>query len=77
MSLIKMLPLLLWKFIILGVSVDLLKKRWRQLRDDFTRAKKKQKVYIPSGSGADALPPKSTFKYFELMRFLDDLDYSR
>lgn len=52
----------------------MLKKRWRQLRDDFTRAKKKIKTYIPSGSGAESIIPKSTFKYFELMKFIDDLD---
>lgn len=54
------------------IPVENIKKRWRQLRDDFMRAKRKSKTYIASGSGAEAVPPKPTFKYYELMRFLDD-----
>ncbi|XP_031329750.1 uncharacterized protein LOC116160637 [Photinus pyralis] len=57
-----------------GQLIDAVKKRWRQLRDDFMRARKKHKTYVPSGSGADHLPPQPTFKYYELMRFLDDTE---
>ncbi|CAG9772093.1 unnamed protein product [Ceutorhynchus assimilis] len=50
------------------------KKRWRQLRDDYMRAKKKVTAYVPSGAGAADVPPRPTFKYYDLMKFLEETD---
>ncbi|XP_030758049.1 uncharacterized protein LOC115883780 [Sitophilus oryzae] len=36
------------------------------------RAKKKVTAYVPSGAGAADVPPKPTFKYYDLMKFLDE-----
>ncbi|KAK5643274.1 hypothetical protein RI129_007119 [Pyrocoelia pectoralis] len=53
-------------------DVEYLKKKWRQLRDEYMRARKKEKTYIPSGSGADAHGFKTKFKFYALMTFLSD-----
>ncbi|CAG9773417.1 unnamed protein product [Ceutorhynchus assimilis] len=55
-------------------TIDLVKKRWRQLRDDYMRAKKKVTAYVPSGAGAADVPPRPTFKYYDLMKFLEETD---
>lgn len=38
------------------------------------RAKKKVTAYVPSGASAADVPPKATFKYYDLMKFLDETD---
>ncbi|CAG9769731.1 unnamed protein product [Ceutorhynchus assimilis] len=48
-----------------------LQKKWKYLRDCYTRAKKKVKEYKPSGSEATA-PPNPGFSYYELLKFIDD-----
>ncbi|KYM96888.1 hypothetical protein ALC62_12443 [Cyphomyrmex costatus] len=53
------------------LSAEDAKNRWKYLRDCYMKAKKKQRTYIPSGSGA--IPKKkNTFRFFEQMKFLDD-----
>ncbi|XP_071555862.1 uncharacterized protein [Temnothorax nylanderi] len=67
----------LWKEVCnsLGGILNLsdVKKRWRYLRDCFMKAKKKERAYIPSGSGADKVHKKSSFRFYEQMKFLDDV----
>lgn len=58
----------------LSGDLEAVKKRWRQLRDEFMRAKKRCKAYVPSGSATSDLPPKPSFKYYEMMRFLEDIE---
>jgi len=54
------------------MSIDESQKKWKYHRDCYARARKKMKTYIPSGSGA--LPNfKSSYRYFELMKPLDDI----
>ncbi|XP_075158410.1 transcription factor Adf-1-like [Haematobia irritans] len=50
----------------IGWSTELCKKKWKNLRD--TYKKTKQRLNMPSGSGAEV---KRTWKYFENMSFLD------
>jgi len=51
--------------------MDVAKKRWKYLKDCYTKEKKKINEYIPSGS---AVPPtrKSAFRFYETMSFLSD-----
>lgn len=54
-------------------SIKDLQKRWKYLRDCYMRSKRKMKEYVPSGSAASASANlKSNFKFFELMKPLDD-----
>ncbi|XP_066586349.1 uncharacterized protein [Prorops nasuta] len=50
------------------------KLKWKYLRDNYIKARKKVNSYIPSGSAACAnnMSCKPKFQYYELMRFLDD-----
>ncbi|XP_020299123.1 uncharacterized protein LOC109863294 isoform X2 [Pseudomyrmex gracilis] len=50
------------------------KDRWRYLRDCYSKAKKKENEYIPSGSGAEQLlKRKNPFRFNQKMSFLDDV----
>lgn len=50
--------------------------RWKYLRDNYIKARKKVRAYVPSGSAGTAAnvitENKSRFQYYELMRFLND-----
>ncbi|EZA54579.1 hypothetical protein X777_05690 [Ooceraea biroi] len=49
------------------------KARWKYLRDNYAKARKKIKTYIPSGSAATAASIKqSKFRFYDLMMFLND-----
>ncbi|KYQ53513.1 hypothetical protein ALC60_00039 [Trachymyrmex zeteki] len=49
------------------------KARWKYLRDNYIKARKKVQAYVPSGSAAaNTSTEKSKFQYYELMRFLND-----
>lgn len=55
-------------------DVGMLQKRWKQLRDSYTKAKRKDKTYVSSGSAASARnSAKSSFKFYQQMRFLEDV----
>lgn len=58
-----------------SLSPEEAKARWKYLRDNYIKAHKKVKAYIPSGSAATAantITEKSKFQYYEIMRFLND-----
>ncbi|TGZ54298.1 hypothetical protein DBV15_12264, partial [Temnothorax longispinosus] len=47
------------------------KARWKYLRDNYAKARKKAKAYIPSGSAAKTGGlKKSKFRFYDLMTFL-------
>ncbi|XP_011860636.1 PREDICTED: uncharacterized protein LOC105557869 isoform X2 [Vollenhovia emeryi] len=48
------------------------KRRWRNLRDSFNKAKKKKTTYLPSGSAAPTTNDDSSFRHYESMLFLID-----
>lgn len=48
------------------------KVRWKYLRDNYAKARKKVKGYIPSGSAAASGHKKSKFRFYDLMTFLND-----
>jgi len=54
------------------MSIDELQKKWKYHRDCYMRARKKMKTYVPSGSGALPSNLKNSYRYFELMKPLDD-----
>lgn len=55
------------------LSPEQAKARWKYLRDNYTKTRKKIKSYIPSGSGAEAtIVKKSKFRFYDLMMFLSD-----
>jgi len=54
------------------MSIDELQKKWKYYRDCYMRARKKMKTYVPSGSGALLSNFKSSYRYFELIKPLDD-----
>lgn len=49
------------------------KTRWKDLRDSYVKARKKQKAYVPSGSDADTAQRlrSSSFRFFKRMQFLE------
>lgn len=49
------------------------KKRWKQLRDSYVKAKPKDNEYIPSGSAASSKTLKIGFSLYNQMKFLDDI----
>ncbi|KYN22354.1 hypothetical protein ALC57_05245, partial [Trachymyrmex cornetzi] len=57
-----------------SIAYRTLQARWKYLRDNYIKARKKIRAYISSGSAATAANTenKSKFQYYELMRFLDD-----
>ncbi|XP_039312741.1 uncharacterized protein LOC105206457 isoform X1 [Solenopsis invicta] len=59
-------------------EVEKLKKRWRNLRDSYKKAKNKMTEYIPSGSEAPLVENKKDgFWYYDQMTFLNDTMISR
>lgn len=55
-----------------NINITDLQKRWKYHRDCYIRARKKMKEYVPSGSSASSANLKCTYRFFELMRPLDD-----
>ncbi|XP_029667639.1 uncharacterized protein LOC115238180 [Formica exsecta] len=59
-----------------SLSSEEAKARWKYLRDNYIKARKKVRAYVPSGSAGTAAnvitENKSRFQYYELMRFLND-----
>lgn len=53
-------------------DVDFNQKRWKQLRDSYVKAKKKENAYVPSGSSG-VKNDKMTFALYNQMKFLDDV----
>ncbi|XP_067216157.1 uncharacterized protein [Linepithema humile] len=50
------------------------KARWKYLRDNYIKARKKVKGYIPSGSAAKtSASKKPKFRFYDIMTFLNDL----
>ncbi|XP_071571464.1 uncharacterized protein [Temnothorax nylanderi] len=58
-------------------TVEDVKKRWRNLRDSFNKAKKKKNTYLRSGSAAPTTSDDSTFRHYDNMLFLIDKLKSR
>ncbi|XP_071650031.1 uncharacterized protein [Temnothorax longispinosus] len=55
-----------------------IKKRWRNLRDCYIKARKKMTAYTPSGSAASTSDKKKDgFRFFDQMQFLNDSIISR
>ncbi|XP_071653252.1 uncharacterized protein [Temnothorax longispinosus] len=54
-------------------NLEFVQKRWKQLRDSYVKAKKKENAYIPSGSSASIKNDKMTFALYNQMKFLDDI----
>jgi hypothetical protein len=54
------------------MSIKKLQNKWKYHRDCYMRAKKKIKQYVPSGSSASSANLKSSYRFFEIMRPLDD-----
>ncbi|XP_063929640.1 uncharacterized protein LOC135141956 [Zophobas morio] len=56
----------------LQYSLDYIQKRWKQLRDEYVRARKKVMAYKPSGTeGEESVRP--SFKHYTSMTFLNDV----
>ncbi|XP_036142139.1 uncharacterized protein LOC118645369 [Monomorium pharaonis] len=55
-----------------NISTKELQKKWKYHRDCYIRARKKGKQYVPSGSSAASTDVRSTYRFFDLMRPLDD-----
>ncbi|RLU24745.1 hypothetical protein DMN91_002835 [Ooceraea biroi] len=57
-----------------SLSPEEAKARWKYLRDNYIKTRKKVKAYIPSGSAAPCTvtEKKSKYQYYELMKFLDN-----
>ncbi|XP_039301705.1 uncharacterized protein LOC105204915 [Solenopsis invicta] len=53
-------------------DVEFVQKRWKQLRDSYIKAKKKEKAYVPSGSPGGGVQNKIVFAFYNQMKFLDD-----
>ncbi|XP_011871878.1 PREDICTED: uncharacterized protein LOC105564248, partial [Vollenhovia emeryi] len=58
-------------------EVENIKKRWRNLRDSYKKARKKATAYIPSGSAASASDNDDSFRFYDQMTFLNDSINSR
>ncbi|XP_071578814.1 uncharacterized protein [Temnothorax nylanderi] len=60
-------------------DVNSIKKRWRNLRDCYMKARKKVTAYKPSGSAASTSDKKKDagFRFFDQMQFLNDSIISR
>ncbi|XP_077265983.1 uncharacterized protein LOC143899515 [Temnothorax americanus] len=56
-----------------SLSMEEAKQKWKNLRDQYTKARKKMRGYVRSGSGAESGHPlRSSFAHYEEMKFLDD-----
>lgn len=59
-------------------EVEIIKKRWRNLRDSYKKARNKVNEYIPSGSEELVTDKKKDgFRYYDQMEFLNDSMISR
>lgn len=58
-------------------EVDDIKKRWRNLKDSYKKARKKATAYIPSGSATIVSDNKDSFRFYDQMKFLNDSMNSR
>ncbi|XP_018315525.1 uncharacterized protein [Mycetomoellerius zeteki] len=59
-------------------EVEVIKKRWRNLRDSYKKARNKVTEYIPSGAEAPVTEKKKDgFRYYDQMEFLNDSTISR
>jgi len=57
-----------------ALTLEEAKARWKYLRDNYIKARKKIQGYIPSGSVAEAANiKKSKFRFYDLMIFLNDV----
>lgn len=55
-------------------NIELVQKRWKQLRDSYVKAKRKVTEYIPSGSANCSKTSKiQGFRLYNQMKFLDDI----
>ncbi|XP_071575792.1 uncharacterized protein [Temnothorax nylanderi] len=54
-------------------SIKDLQKRWKYHRDCYIRVKRKLKEYVPSGSDASSANFKCSYRFYELMKPLDDV----
>ncbi|KYM95847.1 hypothetical protein ALC62_13498 [Cyphomyrmex costatus] len=54
-------------------NIEFVQKRWKQLRDSYVKAKKRENAYIPSGSSGSAKNDKISFTLYSEMKFLDDV----
>lgn len=54
-------------------NMELVQKRWKQLRDSYVKAKRKDTEYIPSGSAASSKTLKIGFSLYNQIKFLDDV----
>lgn len=57
-----------------SLSPEEAKARWKYLRDNYIKARKKIQTYVPSGSAAtgNITAKKTRFQYYELMKLLND-----
>lgn len=66
----------LWKEIVRIMNVELsvsdIAKKWKALRDYYMKIKPQIKNKPPSGTGSDEVDSRKVWKFFHLMRFLDD-----
>lgn len=53
------------------LSPEEAKARWKYLRDNYIKARKKVRAYVPSESSVNTIENKSKFQYYELMAFLN------
>lgn len=54
--------------------MELVQKRWKQLRDSYVKTKRKETEYIPSGSAANCSKTlKMGFGLYNQIKFLDDV----
>ncbi|XP_012063996.1 PREDICTED: uncharacterized protein LOC105627321 [Atta cephalotes] len=65
----------LWKEVqnILGfMTMDEAMKRWKYLRSCYVRYRRLANTYVPSGCAAQPTKKLKVFRFYELMRFIDD-----
>jgi len=59
-------------------EIEMIKKRWRNLRDSYKKARNKVIAYTPSGSAGPSINKKKDgFRYYEQMEFLNDTMLTR
>lgn len=58
------------KSLFISIKARECEKRWRTLRDQFCRERRKEKSLTPNGT----IFPTKKWRYYEMMTFLQDLD---
>ncbi|CAL1681195.1 unnamed protein product [Lasius platythorax] len=53
-----------------GMSVDVVQKQWKSLRNQFTREHRLENMYEPSGTGNDTKRPRKTWYLYYFLLFL-------